>query len=252
MEEFNRYAEYYNAFYKDKDYVGEAKVIQQLLMQYGEGVKSIIDFGCGTGRHDIELERLGYDCTGIDQSEKMIAVARENSQLNNIKVSFSVNDIRQYYSDKKYDAVISMFHVMSYQNTNADVLSALESARRMLDMGGLFIFDAWYGSGCLTDLPEVRIKKAETERSEITRIAIPTMYNQNNTVEVLYEIIAVDKSTGQAECFKESHKMRYFFKPEMEYYLRQRNFELIDCLDCNTNEQPELTSWTCYFIARAR
>ena len=45
--------------------------------------------------------------------------------------------------------MISLFHVMSYQTDNNDILSAFQSARNALNIGGIFIFDVWYGPGCV-------------------------------------------------------------------------------------------------------
>ena len=53
MEVFQNYAYYYNAFYKDKNYIAEAKQIELLLKKYGKQIEKIINFGCGTGKHDI-------------------------------------------------------------------------------------------------------------------------------------------------------------------------------------------------------
>lgn len=79
MEAFQDYAYYYNAFYQDKDYAAESCQVDTLLKRYGSDIRKIINYRCGTGRHDIELSKLGYDCTGIDMSPLMIDIARENS-----------------------------------------------------------------------------------------------------------------------------------------------------------------------------
>ena len=55
MEVFQDYAYYYNTFYQDKDYEKEAKQIDVLLKKYGENIQTIINYGCGTGKHDIEF-----------------------------------------------------------------------------------------------------------------------------------------------------------------------------------------------------
>lgn len=62
MEIFQDYAYYYNSFYKDKDYNEEARQIDSLLKKYGANICKIINYGCGTGRHDIELSKMGYQC----------------------------------------------------------------------------------------------------------------------------------------------------------------------------------------------
>lgn len=45
--------------------------------------------------------------------------------------------------------------------------------------------------------------------------------------------------------------MRYFFRPELEWILKNAGFELIENLDCKTLEETSFDSWTSYFIARA-
>ena len=251
MEVFQDYAYYYNAFYQDKDYAAESRQVDTLLKRYGSNIGKIINYGCGTGRHDIELSKLGYDCTGIDMSPLMIDIAKENSRGVNADIDFSVADIRTYEPKGKYDAVISLFHVMSYQNSNDDILSAFQSARKALDDGGLFLFDLWYGPGVLNDPPAVRVKEVEDDRYKLIRIARPVMYDKTNVVDVCYEVLAIEKKSGCTKTINETHHMRYFFRPELELYLKESGFELIDNLDCATLEETGYGSWTSYFVAKA-
>lgn len=251
METFQDYAYYYNAFYNDKDYVKEAGQVDQLIKTYAKNVHSLINFGCGTGRHDVELTNLGYTCTGIDISEGMIAVAKKNSRVSGKMIDFSVADVRYYEPIKKFDAVISLFHVMSYQNSNEDILGAFRSARKSLDKDGLFIFDAWYGPGVLSDKPAVRVKEVEDEKYKLVRIARPVMHDKENVVDVCYEVLVIDKNTNVTRQINEVHKMRYFFKPEIEYLLKDAGFELVDNIDCNTLKTTNYSSWTSYFVAKA-
>ena len=59
MEVFKDYAYYYNAFYRDKDYGTEARQIDDLLQRYGKNINTLINLGCGTGKHDLELVEWG-------------------------------------------------------------------------------------------------------------------------------------------------------------------------------------------------
>ena len=252
MEVFGDYAYYYNAFYQDKDYGAEAKQIDGLLKRYAKEANTIINYGCGTGRHDMELSKLGYRCSGIDMSQMMIDVARENARRENVNVDFDVADIRNFEPKHKYDAVISLFHVMSYQNKNQDVISAFKTARKALNRGGIFLFDVWYGAGVLSDKPVVRVKEIEDRKNRLVRIAKPVMHDKENVVDVNYEVFIINKETSNVQMINETHRMRYFFKPEMEYFLKDAGFELLNNLDCNTLDETNYNSWTSYFIARAK
>ncbi len=177
MEIFQDYAYYYNTFYQDKNYKLEAIYVDTLLKRYGkENIKSVINYGCGTGKHDIELSKLGYQCIGIDMSPLMVDIARNNVQIEQEEIEFYVADIRKYIPNKKYDAVISLFHVMSYQNSNDDIIATFKSTRKALDKGGLFLFDVWYGPGVLSDKPSIRVKEVENEKYRLVRIAYPVMH----------------------------------------------------------------------------
>ncbi len=250
MEVFQDYAYYYNAFYEDKDYKKEAAQVDSMLKRFGGG-KRLLNFGCGTGRHDIELSQLGYQCTGVDMSPLMVEIAKKNAAEGNHEIGFSVADVRQYEPKRTYDGVISLFHVMSYQNENEDILNAFLSARKALDKGGLFLFDVWYGPGVLSDRPSVRVKEVEDEENRMIRIARPVMYDKKNLVDVCYEVLVIHKKTNIVKTIEETHHMRYFFRPELELLLEWSGFELLENLDCQSLGKTDYDSWTSYFIAKA-
>jgi len=71
------YAAYYNLLYQEKDYAGEAAYIDGMVKQYCPAAQSVLNLGCGTGRHDFELLKLGYQGgVGVDQSREMLALPR--------------------------------------------------------------------------------------------------------------------------------------------------------------------------------
>lgn len=251
MAIFQDYAGYYNEFNKDKDYKSEADVVDALLNKYGSQIKRIINFGCGTGKHDIEHARLGYKCTGIDASTGMIDQARKNAENCNYEIDFQIANITAYETESKYDAVISLFHVISYQAKNEQVLSTFKTARSLIEKGGIFIFDVWYGPGVLTDKPSVRVKEVDNSENKLIRIAKPSMCDKENLVNVSYDILVIDKDTNKINTISELHTMRYFFRPELEMFLSMAGFELIDNIDCTSLKDTDYNSWTSYFIARA-
>lgn len=112
----------------------------------------IVDGGSTDETVDIIREYVllfeGYLRYIIDMSPLMIDIAKENSRNMNADIDFSVVNIRSYEPKNKYDAAISLFHVMSYQNTNEDILAAFRGARKALDDGGTFFVLRLLCAGC--------------------------------------------------------------------------------------------------------
>ena len=142
MNVFGDYANYYDTLYREKDYEKDCDFLEQILEELSsEPISRILDLGCGTGGHALPLARRGYDVTGVDRSEQMLAIARAKAVQANLSVEFRQGDIRNLELGQTFDAVISMFAVMSYQTTNDDIMSAFHTAKRHLEPGGLFVFD---------------------------------------------------------------------------------------------------------------
>jgi SAM-dependent methyltransferase len=216
---FDSCSRYYDLLYRDKDYAGEAGYVASHLRRHAPHAGRILELGCGTGAHAEHLARLGYEVHGVDQSESMLArAAVRKSGLHAetaTRLSFERGDVRTVHTGATYDAVISLFHVMSYQTTNADLQAAFATAAMHLRPGGLFLFDFWYGPAVLAQQPEVRVKRLADDRIDVTRIAEPVMHVNENVVDVNYTIFIDDKATGDVERVQETHRMRYLFLPEL-------------------------------------
>lgn len=69
---------------------------------------SVLDLGCGTGRHSIELARRGYQLTGVDISPGMLAVARQNAEKAGVSINFVESPAQDFSTDQRFDAAISL------------------------------------------------------------------------------------------------------------------------------------------------
>lgn len=250
MTVFGKYSSYYNLLYRDKDYAGEAEYVHNLIKRHCPKAKNILDLGCGTGKHDFLLADKGYAVTGVDLSEDMLAVANENLSSSGSTLSFIHGDIRTVRLNRKFDVVISLFHVLSYQTTNEALRAAIETAKIHLNEGGIFIFDCWYGPAVLTDKPTVRVKRLEDDLISVVRIAEPVMHHNDNIVDVNYTVFIKDKSNEGVEGIKETHRMRYLFKPEIDLLCAENDLEIIEMKEWMTDREPGMKSWSACFVAK--
>lgn len=248
MSVFNEYARYYDLLYRDKDYSGETDYVHNLIQRQCPGARTILSLGCGSGRHDRCLVDRGYTVTGVDISEEMLTAAR-NATPESTALNYVQGDARSVRLGSTFDIVISMFHVMSYQVTNHDLLAAFATAHTHLKPGGTFIFDCWYGPGVLTDPPTVRLKELEDEAVTVTRIAQPVMHPNENVVDVNYRVFLRDKASGSVREIHESHRMRYLFHPEVDLMLTMSGFEFPTSEEWLTSAPLSMTSWNALFTA---
>lgn len=256
VDNFKLYAKYYNLIYKDKDYGGEAKYCIDFIREFSPEAKTILNLGCGTGMHDFIFARNNFSVLGVDISPGMIALANENKKKLGKQVSkrvdFAESDVRTFKADKQFDVVTSLFHVMSYQTSNNDVAGILTTAYKHLKPGGIFIFDFWYGPAVLHEKPEVRVREFSGDNINVTRIAIPEIHHEQNSVDVNYKLFIGEDGRKKVTEIEELHRMRYFFYPEFLLWFEKYNFKILRFCEWLTDKKPSLNSWSAVYVLKKR
>lgn len=247
MTVFDKYSVYYDALYQDKNYSAEADYVLDSISRYVKPV-SILDLGCGTGLHAVNMIKKGCECTGCDMSDSMLKTATANAEKADINCLFIKENALTLNLKRKYSAVTALFHVVSYQNANDDVEAILATASKHLDIGGIFMFDVWYGPAVLSQKPENKIKKMSSEEYEITRYARPELNFRQNTVNVNYHVLINDKNGNKPSEIKETHKMRYFFEPEIALFAEKAGFIILNAEEWMTKSELSERTWSAAFI----
>jgi len=141
---FENYAKKYDQEPYVHGTVGECDFIEQEINR-DKSVK-ILDIGCGTGRHAIELTKRGYKVTGIDLSESQLTRAREKAKEQGLAIDFERHDARNLPFKGKFDLAIMLceggFSLMETDEMN---FAILKSATQALKDNGKFIFTTLNG-----------------------------------------------------------------------------------------------------------
>ena len=136
---FENYGEKYDKEVYTRGTAGECDFIESEL-NFDKSLK-ILDVGCGTGRHAIELAKRGYSVTGVDLSESQLKRAQEKAVAANVRVDFRRMDARKLAFDVEFDAAIMLceggFSLMETDEMNFEILKC---ATRSLKSNGKFIF----------------------------------------------------------------------------------------------------------------
>lgn len=106
----------------------EYEIFQKLL----NGRKVILEIGCGTGRDAVELINRGFNYTGIDASEGMLKLAKQQVPMGTFLIGDFYNLDLQSNSFDAFWAVASFLHV-----PKTDISIVLQEARRILNHDGI-------------------------------------------------------------------------------------------------------------------
>lgn len=141
---FENYGQKYDSENFAQGTSGECDFIEKEI-NYDKSLR-ILDIGCGTGRHSVELAKRGYHLTGVDLSESMLHRARQKAIEAKVIVDFRQGDARSLPFDAEFDLAIMLceggFPLMETDEMNFQIL---QNAAKAMKQGGKFIFTTLNG-----------------------------------------------------------------------------------------------------------
>ena len=242
---FEKYAQYYDLLYQDKDYRAETEYVLSLIQNYKPETQKILEFGSGSGIHGRILANAGFQISGIERSQKMIDLGLSSNQEKDQNTNFSCTkgDCTSTFLGDDFDTVISLFHVLSYQTSNEGVLAMLENAHRQLKRGGVFIFDYWFAPAVWHIGPTLRVKRVSNQQLSVTRIAEPECFREKNIVKVNYQTFVEELKSNHISEIKETHEMRAFETEEIKEFASQTGFTLLHSEEWLSSHSPSKVTW---------
>ncbi len=84
---YERFASWYDQLMSDAPYDQWCALVERAVSSYQTG-KRMLDLGCGTGELALRLAEKGFDVTGVDVSEQMLAIAQMKAQERGVDLSF--------------------------------------------------------------------------------------------------------------------------------------------------------------------
>ena len=220
---FNKkYSDIYNKIYKKKKYPKEAKYIISILKKNKILNGDILELGLGTGNHAKYLIKKKFNVTGVEKSSSMITFAKKIPRLKCI-----LADVRNVRLKKKFNVVISLFHVINYMLTRSDLNNFFKTANVHLNNNGLLIFDTWHDRSIkiqkLSDFKVFKIDNYFIKRISTSRTV------KTKTIDIRFKFI-IELNKKIIGTFSEKHLIRYFSFREIMSNAKKNNFKLINRL----------------------
>ncbi len=159
MDAYTGFAEVYDLFMDNVPYEEWSGRICGIFRQYGIDGGLVLELGCGTGKLTRLLAAAGYDMIGLDNSEEMLAIAREHGveaeDAENAEpesedagstglgsgILYLLQDMREFELYGTVRGICSVCDCMNYLLSEEDLLTVFRLASNYLDPGGIFLFD---------------------------------------------------------------------------------------------------------------
>jgi SAM-dependent methyltransferase len=244
------YSSGYDLLNEGKNYSDELKFVFDTISSISGDIfepKSVIDFGCGSGKHLAELSSDVSKVFGVDRSEEMLTIARRN-----LPESFKLinSEIGDFNTTEKFDLVMSLFHVASYQTTLPEIITYWQSLSNCLSDDGYIFVDFWHRPAWESDPPAKRVTERSNGNLSVRRISTPSIDYLLGTVDIDIEVRFKDLN-GTEECYVELHKLRSFTLLELQLASKSSGLEIIKSgtwLNSQSTLVPD--SWYGYLVLR--
>lgn len=199
--------------------LGECDFIEREIN--GDKKTRILDIGCGTGRHAIELAGRGYAVTGVDLSEALLRRAREKAAARHVQVDFRRADARDLAFDREFGLVIMLcegaFPLMETDEMNYRIL---QNAARALKVPGKLIFTTLNGLFPLFhSLKEFLAAQAQPGNAAMAESVFDLLtFRDHNTT-------CAEDDSGRKLVLRCDE--RYYVPPEITWLLKSLAFQTI-------------------------
>jgi len=223
-ELFTNFAESYDNQVFVKGTKGEVDFIEKEIV-YNKTFE-ILDIGCGTGRHSIELANRGYKVTGIDLSESQLARANLKAKEAGVNVNFKKRDARYFSFPNRFDLAIMIcegaFPLMETDEMNFMIL---QNAYNSLNQNSKLIFTTLNGLYPLY----------HSVRDFVNNNSV-NGESKENTFDLLtfrdYSVFETADDNGNKKIIKCNE--RYYVPSEINWILKSIGFKNISIHGCET------------------
>ncbi len=96
---------------------------------------SLLDLGCGTGRHSIFFAELGFTVSAFDLAEDGIDILKNKLEDKNLNIHIQIGDMLNLpYEPESFDCILSMFTIQHTDMTGLGII--LDNIYRILKPSG--------------------------------------------------------------------------------------------------------------------
>ena len=141
MGAYEALAASYDRLTNDVDYAATVDFYWEILEREGVVPRSAVDLACGTGSVTALLCQRGIPTVGVDLSEEMLTVAQQKTMDLDPRPFFSCQSLERLRLPRGVDLAVCALDSLDYITDPQACQEAIRRVYRVLNPGGVFIFD---------------------------------------------------------------------------------------------------------------
>lgn len=247
MDIYQKYAEVYDHSGQILFSVRMIPYVGKLLARHVPRGSKVLDLACGTGTVALALEKRGYEVTGIDASEDMLAQARRKAASANAPICFIRQDMRSFSLPERVGLITCLYDSANYMLEEEDLRSMFARAAVALEPGGLLMFDmntTWMMEHSLND----RVEFLDFRRVSIAMVESYDAEKRRATVK----IVGFIRRGHFYEKFTETHSEQSYSEEQLYRLLEEAGFWVEGEYECFTFAPPTRDTKRIMWVARRR
>jgi len=187
----------------------------------------VLELGCGTGRVSITLAKAGFQVTGMDISDSMLAEARGKSSREGVTVEWVKADMRHFDLGEKFSLVILPLSTVCHLLDLADFEACLSGVKRHLRPGGGFIVEVFNPRlDVLVRDPGQRYPYAEYPDPDGRGTIVVTQSSVYDRATQVVRTTLFFELPGQVEEIADELTARIYFPQELDALLKYNGFTI--------------------------
>ncbi|MDG5470877.1 class I SAM-dependent methyltransferase [Jeotgalibacillus sp. ET6] len=246
---YGRFAQIYDQLMSDMPYDQWTRFLLEKKDQFNIQGKRLLDVGCGTGEWTLQIAQLGFEVTGIDLSDSMLAVASHKAQQSGVEIALYQQDMAEAGGFEPFDIITIFCDSLNYLETEEQLKKTIQNMTSLLNDGGLLIFDVHSPY----KIQELFINQTFTyDDGEVAYIW--NSFEGEHPLSVEHELsffVLEDSSQDKYLRFDEFHKQRTY---PVDYYkslLENAGFKIESVnADFSTSLSPAAASERIFFTCR--
>ncbi len=254
MNNLNLFYKYYDVLFESKNYAEEvASVLKIAAEAWPYPVEKVLEIGCGTGSHTLELAKRVNEVTALDTDKTMIHLAQSKIKGKRAKnIEFFHGPIEQLTQKPDFDLTLALFNVVTYIPNEQAIASFLQSVRRHLKKGGGFIFDCWNGTAAIKNPPvHKRIEKAIGSQRIVCNLTPQTDFKKKITT-LTYSLVVFEQANGKTNSDEFIFDQKLWTPLELQNQLKKADFKLLNiCQPFQPQAKATDDDWKIMFVCEA-